>query len=181
MPRISDPARPGTPGDGELLAAANRGEPAAMEALYFRYRDWVHARAWRLTGNREDALDVLQEVFLYFFRKFPGLELNCELKTFLYPVVRSLALDRRRRRRETPLGAAAAELAAPAGREEAAERAELSALLGPLPEEQREVVLLRFADGFSLQEIAKALAVPLGTVKSRLHHALGTLRGSLRR
>ena len=164
MSRVSGAGGAPTPSDAELLAAANRGEERAMEALYFRYRDWVHARAWRLTGSPEDAADVLQEVFLYFFRKFPGLALHCEVKTFLYPVVRSLALDRRRRRREAPLGEAAAELAAPDRREAAAERQALAALLAPLPEEQREVVVLRFADGLALGEIARALEVPVGTV-----------------
>ena len=165
--------------DRELLAAANRGDARAMEALYHRYRDWVHARAWRITGSREDAEDILQEVFLYFFRKFPGLELGCQVTTFLYPVIRSMAVDRRRRRREVPLDPALVEPAAAPERDPAAERAELSALLGGLPEEQAEVVLLRFADGLSLEEIARALEVPLGTVKSRLHSALASLRQTL--
>jgi RNA polymerase sigma-70 factor (ECF subfamily) len=53
---------------------------------------------------------------------------------------------------------------------------DLEAVLASLPEEQREVVLLRFVDGLSLAEVAEVMAIPLGTVKSRLHNALKTLR-----
>jgi RNA polymerase sigma-70 factor (ECF subfamily) len=59
-------------------------------------------------------------------------------------------------------------------------RSELTAVLAGLNEAQREIVLMRFVDGMSLKEIADALDVPLGTVKSRLHHALQTLRNDRR-
>ena len=59
--------------DEELVMAANRGEAEAMEALYFRYRDWAYSLAWRFCGNREDALDVLQDTFAYFFNKLKGI------------------------------------------------------------------------------------------------------------
>ena len=55
-------------------------------------------------------------------------------------------------------------------------RAQLAGVLAGLPEAQREVLMLRFVDGLSLSEIAAALDVPLGTVKSRLHNALSALR-----
>ena len=55
-----------------------------------------------------------------------------------------------------------------------------AAVLGILPDAQREVLLMRFIDGMSLQEIAEALNIPLGTVKSRLHNALQTLRSDRR-
>src|SRR5512147_2007147 len=51
--------------DEELLQRANGGDPDAFETLYRRYRDWVHRLAWRYTGNEHDALDVLQETFIY--------------------------------------------------------------------------------------------------------------------
>jgi RNA polymerase sigma-70 factor (ECF subfamily) len=58
-------------------------------------------------------------------------------------------------------------------------RPELAAVLDGLPEGQREVLLMRFVDGMSLQEIAAALSIPEGTVKSRLHYGLRTLRLAL--
>ena len=158
------------PSDDELIRAIQSGRPEAFEALYLRHRDWVLALAWRFCRNREDSLDVLQETFAYLVEKLPGLELRARLRTFLYPAVKHLALSRKSGRKTVPLEAAA-DVPAPA-----AEPVELGARLGSLPEAQREVVLLRFAEGFDLGEIAEALGIPVGTVKSRLHHALKALR-----
>ena len=155
--------------------SANAGEHPAFEALYRRYRDWVVAVAFRLTGNRDDALDVLQEAFAYLWRKVPGLRLTSSMKTFLYPAVKHLSVSMLRKKlRYASDGEALASVAAPeaglSGRED------LAAAMRALAEAQREVVLMRFVDGMSLQEIAEALDVPVGTVKSRLHNALRFLR-----
>jgi RNA polymerase sigma-70 factor (ECF subfamily) len=167
--------------DLDLVAAANRGERAAFEVLYNRYRDWAWMVALRFCGNEDDAADVLQETFLYFFNKFPDFELRCRLKTFLYPAIKHLALNKLRGVRTT-VGLTDEEmdsLPAPAPRNPGAERADLEECLASLPSQQCEVVILRFADGLELQEIAEALSIPLGTVKSRLHNALETLKATL--
>jgi RNA polymerase sigma-70 factor (ECF subfamily) len=166
------------PTDAELVAAANRGDPRALSTLYRRYRDWVVALAYRTCGNRDDALEALQETFLYLCRKLPRLELRCRMKTFLYPVVRHLAIDAGKRRRRT-VGLVSEPPVLP--RDHGSERRDLEDIVATLPEAQREVVLLRFGDGLALAEIAEALEVPLGTVKSRLHTALGRLRPALDR
>jgi RNA polymerase sigma-70 factor (ECF subfamily) len=167
-----------SPSDAELVAAMNGGDAAAFEVLYFRHRDWVTALAYRFTGDSHAALDVMQETFLYFLRKFPGFRLTANLKTFLYPAVRNLSIAARRkvaRYQATPAELEQLEhTAAPPA--PGAEAADLQFVLAALPEEQREVLLLRFVDGLSLAEIADAMAVPLGTVKSRLHNALHALR-----
>ena len=75
---------------------------------------------------------------------------------------------------------ALSELAASASQETERSRCELAAVLAVPPEAQREILPMRFVDGMSLQEIADALNIPLGTVKSRLHHALKTLRDDRR-
>ena len=163
--------------DQELIASANAGDEHAFEALYRRYRDWVARLAWRFTGSRDDALDVLQETFLYLLRKFPGFRLTSRLTTFLYPVVKNLALGiRRKQRRAVVDGELLVHLPAPQSQDNGTSRADLAAVLAVLPEGQREVVVMRFVDGFALAEIAAALSIPLGTVKSRLHNALATLR-----
>ena len=164
--------------DDHLVDAANRGDRRALETLYERHRDWVGRLALRLTGHRDDALDVLQETFLYFFRKFPGFEKRARLRTFFYPVVRNLAIDAGRRRRRHAPGDSPPDAPAPVERRPDADRAALAARLAALGDEHREVVLLRFADDFDLAEIAAALGIPVGTVKSRLHHALKKLRES---
>jgi RNA polymerase sigma-70 factor, ECF subfamily len=164
--------------DVELVAAINRGDAAAFEVLYFRHRDWVVALAYRFGGDRDAALDVMQETFLYFLRKFPGFRLTANLKTFLYPAVRNLSIAARRkaaRYQATPAELEQLECA-PAPPQAGAEAGDLQIVLAALPEEQRDVLLLRFVDGLSLAEIGTAMDIPLGTVKSRMHNALQTLR-----
>jgi RNA polymerase sigma-70 factor (ECF subfamily) len=164
--------------DTELIAAVNSGDVDAFEALYWRYRDWVIGLAWRFTGDSDLALDVMQETFLYLLRKFPGFRLTAKLKTFLYPAVRHLSMGARRKAtryqsKESDLQAIEAlATTAPDSGDDAA----LAAVLANLPALHREVLLLRFIDELSLQEIAAAIDIPLGTVKSRLHNALATLR-----
>jgi RNA polymerase sigma-70 factor (ECF subfamily) len=160
--------------DEELLQRANGGDPDAFETLYRRYRDWVHRLAWRYTGNEQDALDVLQETFIYLLQKLPHLHLTASMTTFLYPVVKHLSLNLRRGRRPETDEEILLAIPAPAAQSEP--RAELAAALAVLSEEQREAVLMRFLDDMSLDEIAVALDVPTGTIKSRLHRALETLR-----
>src|SRR5437667_11564578 len=83
--------------DQELIAAINGGDAAAFEELYFRYRDWVAALAFRFTGDNHAALDVLQDTFIYVLRKFPGFRLTASFKTFLYPAVRNLSIGARQK------------------------------------------------------------------------------------
>lgn len=151
-----------------------------MESLYQRYKDWVYWKAYDFCGNREDALDVLQEVFAYFFGKFPGFNLRAQLKTFLYPAIRSRSVDLlRKRRRTAPFEPALGNIKNGSTRANPASRQSLAELVTRLPEHQQELVLLRFIDGLTLEELGQALEIPLGTVKSRLHTALKTLKRSL--
>ena len=165
-------------GDGELVAAINAGDWSAFEVLYFRYRDWVYRLAWRFSGDEADAQDVVQEVFVYLAKKFPGLELTAGMTTLLYPAVKHTAITlRKKRRRMEMLGDMEIE-----GRDEGDEdlRGQLREVMRGLSEEHREVVLMRFVDDMSLEEIAGALGVPTGTVKSRLHHAVRGMREDVR-
>ena len=163
--------------DEELLEQAKKGDAEAFETLYRRHRDWVYRLAWRFTGNEADALDVLQETFAYLLRKLPGLRLTAAMTTFLYPVVKHLSLNLRRKR-TSATAALRRKILPPStrpGRQETS-RSELASALATLPADQREVVLMRFLDDMSLEEIAQALKTPLNTIKSRLYRALDALR-----
>ena len=163
-----------TPSDAELVQAFRRGDASAFETLYRRHRDWVVRLAYRFCGNHEDALDVLQETFHYVLRKRSRLKLTARFTTFLYPAVKHLALDRvRHRKRQTPLP----DDVDPVGMEGLP--TDVREMFHDLNGTQREILTLRFADGFDLKEIAHVLRIPLGTVKSRLHHALNALRKKL--
>jgi RNA polymerase sigma-70 factor (ECF subfamily) len=164
--------------DLELIAAINDGDAAAFEALYFRHRDWVVGLAHRFTGDGDAALDVMQETFLYFLRKFPGFRLTASLKTFLYPAVRNLSIAARHKagRYQATQGDLEQIESTAAPEQVELGAGELAVVLAGLSEDHREVLLLRFVDGLSLAEIAQAAEIPLGTVKSRLHNALELLR-----
>ena len=133
--------------------------------------------AWRFTGNAADAQDVLQETFTYLLRKFPGFELTAAMTTFLYPVVKHLSLAAKEKGRrfntQEDLGEPAADDPVPTPD---AARAELAEALSHLSGDQREVLLMRFVDGLTLDEIAQALEQPAGTIKSRLYRVLQSLR-----
>jgi RNA polymerase sigma-70 factor (ECF subfamily) len=163
--------------DTQLIAAANEGDEAAFAALYHRHRDWVLRLAVRFTGNSHDALDVAQETFAYLAGKLPHLKVTAAMTTFLYPVVRNLSLALLRKRRRTLDDQRLLDEAlAPVAAARDASRAELAAVFGALSAAHREVVLMRFVDDMTLEEIAEALGVPLGTVKSRLHYSMAALR-----
>lgn len=129
-------------------------------------------------------MDAVQEAFLYLHRKGRGLRLTARFTTFLYPVVRHESQRQMRRaRRGNPVSI---DTAAPRvlwdQRDEIGEDVleHLARALAALPDTQREVVLMATADGMTHGEIAVALQIPLGTVKSRLHAAMKALRSDAR-
>jgi RNA polymerase sigma-70 factor, ECF subfamily len=165
--------------DAELVRAVNdggAGAARAFEAIYRRHRDWVVNTAYRFTRDRDAALDVMQDVFVYLLGKFPGFVLTARLTTFLYPAIKHTALQLRRKAdRFGGSDEALPDLPAPQASSQGGDGT-IQRVLADLPAPQREVLLLRFVDGMTLGEIALALGVPAGTVKSRIHHAIRTLR-----
>lgn len=168
----------GEPADQQLIAGINAGDDQAFEQLYHRHREWVFRMACRICGSEHLAQDVAQEVFRYFLGKFPGFELRCELRTFLYPAIRNLSLASLRGSRRFVGGESGAavleQLTAPA--DESTGNHDLHHIIASLSVDHREILLLRFVDGMTLPEIATLTDIPLGTAKSRLHHALAALR-----
>jgi RNA polymerase sigma-70 factor, ECF subfamily len=174
--------------DQQLIAAINKGDAAAFETLYYRYRDWVYRLAQRLTGNHHDAADVLQETFIYLLKKFPDLKLSCSMTTLLYPVVRHLSFNiatKDKQRLAMDDGRWKMEEAACVPRPSSlipqdSSLGDLQAVLANLPIEQREVLLMRFVDDMTIPEIAEAINEPVSTVKSRLYRALEFVRTDAR-
>ncbi len=168
------------PSDLDLVHAAAAGDERAFEALYLRHRGFVLAVAARFGAAGDDALDVLQDAFADLAARLPRFRLTSRLTTWLYPVAKHFALRRRRRAARLVLFGAARDLepVLPPASPGETPGGGIAAMVASLPGPQREVVLLRFVDGFTVDEIAAALAIPAGTVKSRLHHALAALRRS---
>lgn len=179
---------PADESDEKLMARFQTGDASAFETLVRRHRTPVFSFLARLTGDRARAEDLCQETFLKAIRASPGWEPRARFQTWLYSIARNQAVDEARRqafRRAEPLDAAPAAAAASGGPtpDRAAEiallRPKLEAALAGLPEEQREVFLLREYAGLRFHEIASVTGVPENTVKSRMRYALEALRARL--
>lgn len=182
---------PAPPPDEELIARFVRGDRAALEELFRRYREAAYRVAYRLLGNEADALDAVQEAFIKALTHLRGFERRSSFKTWLLRIVSNAALDlgRQRSRREA-LGAEAARRpgheAGSAHGFDPVERVEqedlrqaLDAALRELPEAQRRTFVLHVDAGLSYREVAEVMQISIGTVMSRLFYARQKLKGLL--
>lgn len=146
-----------------------------------QYQHRVFAVACRMLGSRAEAEEAAQEVFLRVHRALDGFRGDAKRSTWLYAITSRVCLNRlasgetriaRARAREEALDALTSSEADPAMVLEQRElKAALERALGELPEERRIVVVLRDLEGLAYEEIAQALDLELGTVRSRLHRA----------
>ena len=176
--------------DREIMARLAAGDREALAPLMELHYRRLYRIALAYLRQREDALDVVQEAFVRAFQAAPRWD-GAAAGPWLSRITVNLAIDRWRRNRRradtfTPLAeddhtaSLADKSPAPDGRLHAREVGErLQAALGRLPERQRAVVVLRHYQELSLEEIAQALGMSLGTVKSSLHRALQRMRLSL--
>lgn len=175
------PTKADSRSDEALVRVCNEGSARqatrAFDTLYGRHKAYVLRVARRFIDDHDLALDVLQDTFIYLLRKFPpqgaGLELTARLTTLLYPVAKHCALAAREKSRRFVSDQDAPE---PVFESDPDPRSDIEGLFSGLTDERREVLLLRFVDDLSLEEIANALEIPLGTVKSRLHTAIQQLK-----
>lgn len=178
--------------DADLIRKAGaRSGPGAVEAFNLLVSRWekpVYNYLLRLTGNREDALDLTQDVFLKAYQNLRKLEDPSRFAPWLYRIAHNEAYSLFRKRR--PEG----ELP-PESREGASEDIEIAAGAGPvfpmeltlavrnalnrLSPDQREAVVLKIYQGFKFEEMAEVLGCPVSTIKSRLYAALEILEAEL--
>src|SRR5262245_45086040 len=144
----------------------------------------------RMLGNRADAEEVAQEVFLRVHRSVAQFRGESKLSTWLYAIASRVCLNRLAAGRVRPIPVDSEDLlvrleSGDMGPGEQLERGELEAALqraiADLPDERRIVVVLRDLEGLTYEEIAEALDLELGTVRSRLHRARAELKGKLER
>jgi RNA polymerase sigma-70 factor (ECF subfamily) len=168
--------------DRALLAAHVEGDRDAFPDLVALHRDRLWAVALRTLGDREEAADALQDALLSAYRAAPSYRGEARVTTWLHRVVVNACLDRVRRRQARPTDPLPEdrELAAPgdalADRETALE---LEAALGALPLEQRAAIVLVDVQGLPVEEAARVLGCPVGTVKSRCSRGRARLALSL--
>ena len=175
--------------DEELLALIVRRQERALGAIYHRYGRLVYTIALRITGDRETAEEVVQDVFQNVWQSAGSFQPDAgAFSSWLLSITRHRAIDATRSKRER---ARAREQALdfdwPAGEDAGLEREVAQGLLrdavrealGALPPNQRQAIELAYYGGLTRMEIAERLGEPLGTIKTRLRLGLLKLRDLL--
>jgi RNA polymerase sigma-70 factor (ECF subfamily) len=173
--------------DEELVEACQAGESSAFDLLVTRWEDKIRGAAYRLLGSEEEARDAAQEAFLKAYRALPGFKGEARFSSWLYRIAVNLCRDRLRRRKGRRLvSLEALEEGGPVIAARGPETQDLIQQLdlrravrraiGALPEEQREILILKEYQGLTFLEIAQALELPVSTVKTRLYRGLVQLR-----
>ena len=169
--------------DELTLRRAQRGDPAAFEALITPCESMLWRVCWHYTQHREDARDCAQEAMLKAWRALPDYRGDCSLETWLYRIAASCCLDflRRKGRWATESAEQLAEEGgfdppdpSPQPEDELQrrdERAELQSALAALPDDMRIALTMSAVEGRRYEDIAQVLGVAPGTVKSRISRA----------
>ena len=169
--------------DAELLRAVAAGDAGALEELYGRYSAALFGYLNRLAGDRMTAEEILQDTMLAVWQSAGGFEGRAKVTTWLFGVARRQAHNRLRNRPAPEPGELFDHVDQSAGPEElaiaAAGGTPVAAAIDLLPEHHRDVIALVFVAGLPLADVAEVLEIPVGTVKSRLHHARAAVAAGL--
>ena len=180
------------PTDEQLVQLYRTGRDAAFETLVQRYRQELFHFLVRFTGTRQAAEDVFQDAFLQVHQSIETFQINLRFRPWLFTIAANKARDylRRSNRRPTTslsgstggdgeersvLDVLQADMDLPQEQFEQKETRQLvQNVVQSLPEHLREILLLAYFQQMPYKQIAQVLHIPLGTVKSRLHTAVGT-------
>ncbi len=172
--------------DEDLISLVGAGDAGAFAALYDRHRRAAYSFSYRMTGEKQAAEDLAQDVFLKVWRSAGGYRPeHGSVRTWILSIARNRSIDllrssasRRRTRDEAEAeapGSQPSEAFAEAWGNHRSER--VREALGDLPREQREVLALLHFRGLTQTEVSERLCLPLGTVKGRVRLGLQKLRG----
>jgi RNA polymerase sigma-70 factor (ECF subfamily) len=183
----------------ECVRRVLAGERDAFDEIVFLYRDEMYGVAWRLTRNADDALDVLQEIFLRTFRALGSFRGRSSFSTWLHRIAVTTAMDYLRRERRhygqrvyesagddeddagsRPLEHATGEAPPPDQAAKAEIRRALHEALARLSRRQREVIILHYFHELPLPQVAEVLRCSVGSVKCHLFRAQVRLRALLK-
>jgi RNA polymerase sigma-70 factor, ECF subfamily len=172
--------------DEGLVKAARKGELAAFEELVFRHRDPIYARAFSMTRNEEDAVDLSQEAWIKGWQRLGQFQGESTFTTWMTRIVINLCLDHLRKQKrhradsieamEDESGGVERQMPVvtvnpTAGLERAELRKKIDDALGQLTPEHRTVLVLHEFEDLEYKEIAKTVGCSIGTVMSRLFYA----------
>jgi RNA polymerase sigma-70 factor (ECF subfamily) len=167
-----------------LVLRCQSGDQSALGELIARFTPGLRLYLRKLTDDMATADDLIQETWIDVYRKVVGLKSLDAFVGWLYRIARDKAYRELRRRRAVELAARDGLPDVVAGGEvddaftpEDAERVQV--VIGSLPRDQREVLLLRFVEDMSYEQIAGVVGCPVGTVRSRIHYAKQAMRQRL--
>lgn len=179
----------GAPDDTSLLRRVQQGDHEAVALLYERYGGAAYGLAYRITSDGSAAEDVVQDAFVSIWKQAPRFDPERgQVRSWLMTIVHHRAIDavrRRKGRNERALPEGPEEFVATRGRPEELAEWTLEAeavreAVRRVPDEQRRTIEMAYFEGLTHVEIAERMAVPLGTVKSRLRIGLEKMRAYLR-
>ena len=172
--------------DELLVIQCQEGDDKALESLIARWQPRLGRFAWRLTGEREAARDIVQDAWLAIVKGIRRLDDPARFRTWAYRIVSNKCADWIRRRAahrsatrnmgDATVASSTEEVSASDSRGDVAR---LRQAMRELPDEQRAILSLHYLDGMSIAEIAEVIGTPVGTVKSRLYHARNRLKETL--
>ena len=174
----------GKESDETLVEKASSGNAAAWEKLIGRYERKIYNHCLRLTGNREDALDLMQDVFLAVYRNLDKFRKEASFSSWIYRIASNRAIDTFRRKRGVhffdDVDDNMADGKSGQSPSDCLFRSETNRwivkLLGRLPLEQRMVMELKFFQSLTFDEIAETMSISSNTAKSRLYAAIRKLQ-----
>lgn len=182
------------PSDEDLVGAFQGGDWSAFDVLVARWERKIRGAIFRIMGSEEEARDLCQEAFLKAFRSLGSFKGEARFSSWLYQIALNLCRDRMRRKKGRTLvslddledgGGRAAQALPPPSALDLVLAHDLSrtvaAAVAGLPEDQREVIVLKEYQGLTFLEIADVLGIPISTVKTRLYRGLVQLRERLER
>lgn len=163
--------------DAMLVRACAQQEPGAFRELLSRYRRPAVTLAYQMLGNSEDAEDVAQEAFVRVFQAIPRFRGQSAFSTWLYRIVTNLCLANRRGRKATVgLESVREPQSSDSPSKTVTQALVTRQVLDAMTPALRAILLLRDQEGLSYSEIAEALRLPMGTVRSRLSKARMSFR-----
>jgi RNA polymerase sigma-70 factor (ECF subfamily) len=173
----------GRKSDEQLIHSAIEGSEGAWLSLVKRYEKRLYNHALRMVGNPDDAMDLLQDVLMSIYRNLGNFRGDAPFAAWAFRIATFRCTDHLRRRRynvsefeELPDPGTDSN---PANRfESARSNTEIVRMLASMPNEQRQVIELKFFQNFTFDEIAGQLGISSNTAKSRLYAALKKMRGS---
>jgi RNA polymerase sigma-70 factor (ECF subfamily) len=168
------------PEETEVISRCQRGDQEALKEIFDKYHEKVYRIAYGVVRQREEALDIVQEVFIKLFRSIKNFKGRSRFYTYLYRMVMNTAIDHARKTGKQLISSLDEE-----GSFEPSDEVEkgperillqkeleerVKRAMDKLPAEQKAALIFRDVEGLSYQEMAEAIGCSIGTVMSRLHY-----------